>query len=148
MSTGTIYREVTLVTIECSCGLVFAVPDFWRDARRKDGEQFYCPKGHARVYRETDLDRAKREIDSLKQANEYLKRTKESAERSRAAVQGQLTKERKRVGNGVCPCCNRTFQNVLRHMKTQHPEFKNDQPPVLAEGDREAAQKTPDRKAL
>jgi hypothetical protein len=23
----------------------------------------------------------------------------------------------------VCPCCNRSFQNLRRHMATKHPEF-------------------------
>lgn len=28
-----------------------------------------------------------------------------------------------RIRNGVCPCCNRSFKDVHRHMKSQHPEF-------------------------
>lgn len=27
------------------------------------------------------------------------------------------------VGAGVCPCCNRTFKNLARHMAGQHPGF-------------------------
>jgi hypothetical protein len=23
----------------------------------------------------------------------------------------------------VCPCCQRSFQNLSRHMKTKHPEY-------------------------
>jgi hypothetical protein len=26
----------------------------------------------------------------------------------------------------VCPCCRRTFQNLMRHMQTQHPTFKGE----------------------
>jgi hypothetical protein len=29
----------------------------------------------------------------------------------------------KRVGNGVCPCCNRTFEDLARHMKVKHREY-------------------------
>lgn len=29
-----------------------------------------------------------------------------------------------RVANGVCPCCNRHFENLERHMKGQHPDFQ------------------------
>ena len=32
-------------------------------------------------------------------------------------------KQLKRVHNGVCPCCNRSFQNLQKHMKTKHPEI-------------------------
>jgi hypothetical protein len=27
------------------------------------------------------------------------------------------------VKHGVCPCCKRTFENLARHMKGQHPTF-------------------------
>ncbi|WP_165394478.1 helix-turn-helix domain-containing protein [Pseudoxanthomonas winnipegensis] len=37
---------------------------------------------------------------------------------------------RQRVMNGVCPCCNRTFENLRRHMHDKHPEFG--QPETLA----------------
>lgn len=33
---------------------------------------------------------------------------------------------KKRVGNGVCPCCNRTFENLSRHMSCKHPEYKTE----------------------
>lgn len=38
---------------------------------------------------------------------------------------GLLTRMKNRVGNGVCPCCNRHFKNLQGHMKTKHPEFKD-----------------------
>jgi hypothetical protein len=28
------------------------------------------------------------------------------------------------VANGVCPCCNRTFQNLARHMAGKHPDYE------------------------
>ena len=28
-----------------------------------------------------------------------------------------------RVGHGVCPCCNRTFGDLYRHMSTKHPGY-------------------------
>src|SRR5690606_15231496 len=39
------------------------------------------------------------------------------------AMRVQLLKERQRFANGVCPCCNRSFTNVARHMRTQHPDY-------------------------
>ena len=45
------------------------------------------------------------------------------ATRRMAAAKGELTKMKKRVGNGVCPCCNRQFVNLQRHMATQHPGY-------------------------
>jgi chemotaxis response regulator CheB len=43
--------------------------------------------------------------------------------REHSATRAQLTKTKKRVANGVCPCCNRTFKQLARHMKAKHPEF-------------------------
>jgi hypothetical protein len=34
-----------------------------------------------------------------------------------------MTKLRKRVANGVCPCCKRKFSNVVLHMRQEHPEY-------------------------
>jgi hypothetical protein len=48
---------------------------------------------------------------------------KEQAERRLSATRGVVTRIRNRVANGVCPCCNRTFADLHRHMASQHPEF-------------------------
>jgi hypothetical protein len=45
------------------------------------------------------------------------------------STRGALTKQRKRAANGVCACCHRSFANVARHMKTQHPDFNPDAAP-------------------
>lgn len=29
---------------------------------------------------------------------------------------------------GVCPCCNRSFTNVRRHMTSQHPDYTIPEP--------------------
>lgn len=47
----------------------------------------------------------------------------EAERRAHAATKGQLTKTRKRVAGGVCPCCNRSFVNLGRHMAGQHPDY-------------------------
>jgi hypothetical protein len=38
-------------------------------------------------------------------------------------VKGVKTRMANRIKHGVCPCCNRTFLNLQRHMTTQHPSF-------------------------
>lgn len=49
---------------------------------------------------------------------------REGVEHQLRATKGVVTKFRRRVGNGVCPCCTRTFTNLSRHMTTNHPDFK------------------------
>jgi hypothetical protein len=49
---------------------------------------------------------------------------REAAERSAAAAKGNVTKLRKRAAAGVCPCCNRTFLALQKHMAHKHPDFR------------------------
>lgn len=109
------------------CGIEFYVPQTWVENRRDKGEcggKFHCPNGHSRFWKESTLDKIRRERDRLKQTlaqkdDEIL------AERRRtAAARGIATKLQKRAAAGVCPCCNRSFENMARHMATKHPDFK------------------------
>lgn len=127
--------DVRLSTISCSeCGITFAVPDVWDRDRRRDHKTFYCPNGHGQVYKgESDLEQAKAEAEALRgrlaaarQSAKFLREEKERVERSRSAIKGQLTKVKRRVAHGVCPCCNRHFDDLARHMGTKHPEYVQD----------------------
>lgn len=55
--------------------------------------------------------------------NEEL-REEAKRERNRAnGYKGHATRITKRAKAGVCPCCNRSFENLRRHMASQHPTF-------------------------
>ena len=61
-------------------------------------------------------------------------RGREEAEASLQATKGVVTRLKKRAIAGVCPCCNRTFQQLAAHMAHKHPDYK--QPEVKGtEGD-------------
>lgn len=118
----TISYTETLSTTQCWCGIHLAVPDNLLRQALDHGQSIYCPLGHQFSWNETEADRQRkraeraearesRRIAELDQANASLRTTK-----------GVVTKLKKRVGKGVCPCCNRHFANVERHMTTQHPE--------------------------
>ena len=101
-------------------------------ARANEAVWFYCPHGHRAHYAEGETNEAKlrRERDRLAQQvaqrDDEIKRQRElreAAERQAAAARGQVTKLKKRVTAGVCPCCNRTFAKLQRHMATKHPTF-------------------------
>jgi hypothetical protein len=114
---------VTFRTITCcqaNCGITFAVPDWWMKNRRTDHSFWYCPHGHSQHFtRESDADKAGR----------FEKKYHEEQERTRLArvdaIEERTKKERlkrklSRVHRGVCPSCNRSFQNVRRHMESKH----------------------------
>lgn len=111
-----------LVTETCySCGVLFAMAEDYRDHRLKDGKNFHCPSGHSQAYVQGKTDEQKlREASARETAlKDQLSAAIRDAETTRAA----LIRDRHRFANGVCPCCNRSFDNVRRHMTTKHPDY-------------------------
>lgn len=124
---------VTLDIIHCaSCGIVFGVPADFIERRRKDNAEFRCPAGHVNVYRENAFDKLKKENDRLRSQVEHERNSREVAARlHKTALTGERIKRGKaeakaarietRVNAGVCPHCQRTFQQLARHMQSKHP---------------------------
>jgi len=121
-----------------TCFIHYAAPKALFDRKNETGEAWYCPNGHHIIYKVSKLQQAKdeaaalrRERDRLKQNEAYYieqqehdRRAKRDLTKQGAALKGQLTKIRKRVGNGVCPCCNRTFSDLQRHMSNKHADYR------------------------
>lgn len=114
-----------LEVIHCAvCGIPFGVTQDFRDRRLNDKKDFNCPVGHVNVYRgETEADRLRKELERERDAKTHAQRRELEALKRVSVVKCQMTKVKKRIGNGVCPCCNRTFQNLQSHMKTKHKDF-------------------------
>jgi hypothetical protein len=135
MSVQTLNRNVTLRVMECgTCGIAFAIPETLYDHCFKEGGYWYCPAGHCRGWDEgqkerdrkdlqQQLARSARSLELAETRNRELRQWAEQAERRLSATKGVVTRIKNRVKNGVCPCCNRTFQNLMVHMKKQHPDF-------------------------
>jgi hypothetical protein len=115
----------------CSCHIRFAVPQsYWQACQDDSRFWFYCPNGHRQHFTTNDFDEIRRERDRLKQENARLNavaddwmNTATSAQRQVSAAKGQITKLKKRAQAGVCPCCNRTFSDLARHMQSKHKGF-------------------------
>lgn len=125
-----------LVVISCAnCGVPFGMPRNLNKQRREDGSDFWCVNGHANVYRDTEADKLKRKLTAAERradAAEATARTQRkravAAEGSNRALRGVVTRERKRVGRGACPCCGRFFEQLSRHMNSKHPDYAESQP--------------------
>lgn len=128
----TVYVETKVHIIECAfCSIDFGIgADFMR-RRLEDHVVFYCPNGHENYYpQESKAERLERERDAARSlAQRESRRRAEADDRARTsdyrarAAKGQLTKTRKRVAAGVCPCCQRSFSNLAQHMAGQHPDY-------------------------
>lgn len=128
-----IQYTVEVESLTCAgCGTPFAVEVDLLNKFRHTHETFFCPLGHNNYFpsesKEEKLQRQLKEYqkyaDTLKAEVTFERDQRKAAESSLRATKAALTKTKKRIAAGVCPCCNRTFQNVARHMAGQHPEYK------------------------
>lgn len=110
------------VVIECGadgCDQTFAVRERFYNWT-KEGHGWFCPRGHPRIWKGQttvqQLEAAQAREGALR---DQLLAAEAEAERRRV----QIIRDRHRFANGVCPCCNRSFTNVMRHMETQHPDY-------------------------
>lgn len=117
----------TYTVIHCvreGCGVPYALNDEFVRLRRKDHKSWHCPNGHSQYYphkNETEQEKAKvaRLERQLANRDEDLR----AAKAAHAVTKGKLTKTRNRIAKGVCPCCNRSFANLQRHIAGQHPDY-------------------------
>ena len=133
---STITIDVELEHITCAnCGILFAFDSDLMSRRRRDHREFYCPSGHSNYFPgESDLEKLARELRDAKLEIKRAEYRAQSAQLERketqqqlSATRGQMTKLKKRIANGVCPCCHRSFVNMQRHMTTKHPEYTEEQ---------------------
>jgi len=125
VNTITIKQTFSIETC-CTCGVPFGIESDHQRHLRNTGASFYCPNGHKQHYTDTQDEKIRRleqrlaaEAGNRRHLNEQFERER----RRHAATKGQLTKTRKRVSGGVCPCCNRSFVDLARHMAGQHPDY-------------------------
>lgn len=127
---------IQLVRTSCAdCGIVFGVPQQWQVERSDDGKDFWCPNGHrlhfgGNTLRER-LAAAERARDWANTSAQAARDQAEAERRSHAATKGHLTRTRKQIAAGTCPCCSKPFAHLARHMKSRHPEFVAENAPEV-----------------
>lgn len=127
--------QVEYEVVTCyKCGMPFWVPKDFDQQRRDDKGTFYCPHGHSQAYQgktlRQQLDEAKARAQAELARHDQTRAELETRTRALVAASTQLNKKKlelhkikKRVGKGVCPCCNQSFVDLHYHMTTVHPEF-------------------------
>lgn len=114
-----------IVALQCGeCGVWFGMTKWMYDKRVEDRRSFYCTNGHNRVFiGETEAEKQERRARIAEQRLLATRDLLHAEERSHSATRGHLTRTKKRVANGVCPCCNRSFPKLHEHMRTKHPDY-------------------------
>lgn len=133
----------------CRCNVDFGMAEATYATLKQSSATFHCPFGHQQHFIQ-----GKSEADKLRDQIAEERRLRQRAEQNVAMWQddarsardeaehqrrrangykGHATRITKRAKAGVCPCCNRSFVALARHMATQHPEFTPDvlEPPTL-----------------
>jgi hypothetical protein len=125
MSETMTYTGTLAIEVCCECHIAFGMPaDFQRQAREAGPKiTFHCPLGHAQHYSTSETQRLRDRLNRAETRERAARDQADAAERSARAYKGHLTRTRKRIGNGTCPCCSRHFANVERHMHSQHPGY-------------------------
>lgn len=122
---ATLDKSLDFILEECCiCHVPFFMPSYMKKYLLDNRDKyFYCPNGHSQHY--TGKSEAQQLKEQLENERAEWEKSKEGyvnrwldAENEKSKIQKQL----KRTHNGVCPCCNRSFVNLQRHMKTKHPE--------------------------
>jgi len=122
---ATFVEGIRFETYTCSaCGIPFALTADFVQRRRNDKATWYCPAGHGQVFRgNTEAQKLQAQLDATTRQLENARANVDRVRHERDAVAKAHRKMRVRVMNGVCPCCNRSFENLRRHMHDQHPDF-------------------------
>lgn len=123
-----------LRTFTCGeCGGLYALGEKYASHKQEIGGFWKCPYcGCSWGYPKegSKLEVAKRQAA---ESEARLIRERAAHDQTRAqlaATKTEAIKEaqkhqrlQKRIKAGVCPCCHRTFRQLIRHMECKHPEY-------------------------
>jgi|ERR1041384_335707 hypothetical protein len=130
---GFVYSgDTNLVVMTCPvCGVMYAIPQTMQENAYRKGNgkiEWCCPNGHQLGYHgpsaiEQERDRAQAALKRAQERAAAERDLREHTEYKLRAQKGATTRAKKRHAAGLCPCCNRTFQQLQRHMATKHPDY-------------------------
>lgn len=123
------YRGQLVVQV-CWCGMHHAVPSELVDYQKRqhdngrDVTSIHCPLGHGHVPAgEGKAARLERELAYERNRRARLAADLDQTQASLRAQKGATTRARKRAAAALCPCCNRSFVQLRRHMAAKHPDY-------------------------
>jgi len=124
--------RIELYISDCAtCGVIFGITAEMEERRREDHRALYCPNGHDLYFKgksklEKDAEAARAEAERWRTRLFAERDQAQAAREEAAAARASEVRLRWRIGNGVCPCCNRSFPALAAHVATKHPEFTGD----------------------
>lgn len=121
---GAVMVTVQLTAMTCpTCGVTYGIDEDIRSRKHREGGDWWCTNGHTIHYTQTENDRLKQELQAAQDATARAEAAARRERDAHIATKGQLTKAKKRLTAGVCPCCRRNFVALGEHMRKQHPDY-------------------------
>lgn len=117
--------SVSLEQFVCGeCGGTYAIAERVVAQKREKGGYWHCPYCQCSWgYHESELQKAQKALAAEKDRHTATLSRLNVAAAERDQLAKKHARLQKRIEKGVCPCCNRTFLNLQKHMATKHPEF-------------------------
>ena len=117
------------------CGGVYAMNQRYVKQKSDKGGYWTCPYckcswgyGESEIQRlDKQLKQAQKQKEWAEQSIKIERELRHKAELRERGQKAAKTRIKNRIANGVCPCCNRSFQNLHQHMKKQHPDYADSQ---------------------
>lgn len=130
---------VTLQQHTCgTCGIIYAMPEDHIARRKQDHEAFYCPNGHGRSFtgkneaellreqlaaKDREIAAVRSRVDTLRNNLDTERESHSATVRSLRATKAVVTRTKKKIVAGRCPCCSTKFKDLAVHMRTEHPNY-------------------------
>lgn len=126
-------HNLTFELEECfHCHAPFMMTTDATERLRNNHKSFYCPyckgsqyypgKTNEQKLKEKLVQERQRKEAALRRANEEQQRADQLAKKEKVQRASRI-RLKKRIINGVCPCCNRHFPNLFSHIKTKHQDW-------------------------
>lgn len=120
MAKTKVFETVVTFTECATCAIPIAVTENQLRQFRESGKPLFCVLGHTSSFGATASERLKKELVTSQDKIAHLETSLENSQR---LIESQAKKHQqvmKRIENGVCPHCHRTFSQLARHMKDKH----------------------------
>ncbi len=109
---------------ECwGCGVLFAITSNTVYFKKRDSATLFCPNGCKLSLGESEESKLRKQLADKERQLEAERQRAATNFAAREKAEKKLKKIERRTSGGVCPCCNRTFSVLTRHMATKHPDF-------------------------
>lgn len=120
MTTFTTKMAVDVEVRELGCGHFAAMsPEQWKNKYR-DGSDIRCPFGETVSYQDNENAQLRKQLVEEQARVAAISGQHAQALKERNALLDERNRLTKRIKNGVCIECHRTFKQLARHMKTKH----------------------------